>query len=199
MEELEARTQRELADIISVLTELTGLPSRWSGRVELVPGADFKGKKRFACDIQISAELAEQEERWTTLIHESLHCISAGYIRDDYQDFQGWEEGVVEKLQRLFRPRLLVALGVVVSPNVFERLDAEYAYNKFIAAMDAIREAQKVPTEREEAFYVNLLATPIKDRQGHVSRLSFSLPPRQKSDFFAIVSSSSAILRTRRR
>jgi len=44
MDELEARTQAELEDVMAVLTEMTGLPSRWSGRVELVPGANFRAK-----------------------------------------------------------------------------------------------------------------------------------------------------------
>ena len=51
MDDLEARTQQELTAIILILTELTGLPSRWSGRVELVPDAEFKGRKRQVCDV----------------------------------------------------------------------------------------------------------------------------------------------------
>ena len=68
-----------------------------------MPGADFKGKKRFSCDIQIQEALAKTEARWTTLIHESLHTFSSGYLREDYQAYRGWEEGVVEQLQRLLR------------------------------------------------------------------------------------------------
>ena len=64
MDELEAQVRAELQGVIAALQELTGLPSRWSGRVELVPGADFKGKKRFTCDIQLDAALAEQDARW---------------------------------------------------------------------------------------------------------------------------------------
>ena len=148
MDDLQARTQAELEAIITVLTELTGLPSRWSGQVELVPNADFKGKKRFICDIQINAALANQDARWTTLIHEALHSLSAGYIRDDYQDFQGWEEGVVEQLQRIFRPRVLFRLRVAVNPHVFRRLDAEHGYNKFVAALETLREAQEKPYQQ---------------------------------------------------
>lgn len=195
---MEARTQQELVDIVAVLTELTGLSSRWSGRVELVPEAEFKGKKRFICDIQIDAALAGQEARWTTLIHEALHSVSAGYIRDDYQDFQGWEEGVVEQLQRLFRPRVLSRLGVTVTPEVFRELEAEHGYNKFVAALETIREALNIPATNVETFYLDLLATPIKDRQSYVNGYGFSLPPSQRSDFFAVVSAASATLRTRR-
>ncbi len=181
------------------MTELTGLPSRWSGRVELVPGSDFKSKKRFICDIEINATLAGQDERWTTLIHEALHSVSAGYIRDDYQDFQGWEEGVVEQLQRLFRPRVLSRLGVTVAPEVLRELDVEHGYNKFVAALETIREALNIPATNAETFYLDLLATPIKDRQSYVNGYGFSLPPSRRTAFFAIVSAASATLRTRRR
>ena len=200
MDNLEARTRRELADIVSVLTELTGLPSRWSGRVELVPNAEFKGKKRFLCDIQIDAVLAEKEVRWTTLIHEALHSVSAGYLRDDYQNFQGWEEGVVEQVQRFLRPRVLSRMDVVVDPVLFFQLDAEHGYNKFIAALEDIRQAQngaETSSAEVEAFYLDLLATPLKDRKGRVSRYGFSLPPLERQQFFAIVSAASATLRTR--
>ena len=79
MDDSEARTRKELAEIIAVLTGLTGLPPRWSGRVELVPEAEFKGRKRPICDIQIDADLVTQDARWATLIHEALHSISVGY------------------------------------------------------------------------------------------------------------------------
>lgn len=198
MDELEARTQQELEAIIAVLTGLTGLPSRWSGRVELVLESEFKGKRRFVCDIQINAELAGQEERWTTLIHEALHSLSVGYIRDDYQEFQGWEEGVVEQLQRLFRPRILAALSIPVNPEIFQRLDAEHAYNKFITALESLRELRQVPAEQAGVFYVDLLATPLRDRQSSINQHGFLLPASQRLQFFAAVSSSSAALRTRR-
>ena len=139
MDEREAQVRAELQGILVILEELTGLPSRWSGRVELVPGADFKGKKRFTCDIQIDAALAEQDVRWSTLIHEALHSLSVGYIRDDYQDFQGWEEGAVEQLQRFYRGRVLARLGATIGPETFRRIDAEHSYNGFIEALETLR------------------------------------------------------------
>lgn len=96
--DLTARTRAELEAIMPLVSALTGLPTRWSGMVELVADAGFKGKKRFACDVQLNAALASEDARWTTLIHESLHAVSAGYSLLDYQDLPGWEEGVVERL-----------------------------------------------------------------------------------------------------
>jgi len=199
MDDLQARTQQELTDILSILTELTGLPSRWSGRVDLVPDADFKGKKRFICDIQVDAASAGSNQRWTTLIHEALHAISAGYARNDYQNFQGWEEGVVEQLQRLFRPRILSRLGVAIDPQIFEMLDNEHGYNKFITALETIRQAFSITSEPSEDFYLDLLYTPIKDRLHHINAYGFLLPMSERTNFFAIVSAASAVLRTQTR
>ncbi len=58
MDELEWQTQEELAAIVTIFVELTGLSSRWSGQVELVTNADFRGKKLFRCDILIDVALA---------------------------------------------------------------------------------------------------------------------------------------------
>lgn len=147
----------------------------------------------------MDADLADQDTRWTTLIHEALHAVSAGYIREDYQDFQGWEEGVVEQLQRFVRAHVLSRLRVTIDPQVLRRLDEEHAYNKYIAALETIREAQGIPATQAEAYYFELIQTPIKDRQSHVNRYGFSLPPSLRADFFAVISAASAILRTRNR
>ena len=104
MNEAEARVQQELIAIVDVLSELTGLTSRWSGEVELSQDARAFGRKPISCRIVLNERLADQPVRWRTLIHEALHLFSAGYDSQDYQAWRGWEEGVVEQLQRLFRP-----------------------------------------------------------------------------------------------
>ncbi len=55
--DLEAPLRAELETIMPLVSALTGLPTRWSGVVELVDTTEFKGKKRFSCDIQIAADL----------------------------------------------------------------------------------------------------------------------------------------------
>src|SRR5579862_3523590 len=110
MDNLAEQIRAELESILPLVEELTGLVSRWSGVVELVSDAEFRGKKRFSCLIQIDIDVARQQSRWTTLIHEALHCVSAGYIASDYREYPGWEEGVVEQMQRLIRPQILARL-----------------------------------------------------------------------------------------
>ena len=187
-----SRTEAELQAIGTVLTELSGLVSRWSGRVELVPEADFKGKKRFTCDIQINADLAQQEARWATLIHEALHTLSAGYIGMDYREFPGWEEGAVERLQRLYRPAVLTRLGVLVPDEVFLEAEAKHNYNKYIAALERVRPHLGLPDER---FYLLLLRTPIKDRPSLMFGLGNQLPGQRRVAFAYAFSAANAVLK----
>ena len=159
-----AQVRAELQQIMPLVSKLTGLPARWSGRVELVIEADFKGKKRFGCDIQIAADLAEQDTCWATLIHESLHCHSAGYNGTDYRKYRGWEEGVVEQLQRLLRPQLLLTVGVTVEEAVFSQSGEFHRYNRYVRVLENLRLAVPQFAEEPEEFYKTLLATPIRDR-----------------------------------
>ena len=79
MDTLQAQITNEIGRMVPIVEELTGLPSRWNGTVEIVPLTDFFGKKLFSCSIQIADTAAASEARWRTLIHELLHSVSAGY------------------------------------------------------------------------------------------------------------------------
>lgn len=162
--DLEALLRGELETIMPLVSALTDLPTRWSGVVELLDTAEFKGKKRFSCDIQIAADLAGQDARWPTLIHESLHCHSAGYNGTDFRKYRGWEEGVVEQLQRLFRPRILFLLGVTAEEAAFQQSAEFHRYNRYIRVLENLRFALPQFTNKPQDFYKTLLATPIRDR-----------------------------------
>ncbi len=197
MDDIQARMQQETAAIIVILMELTGLPSRWSGRIELVPNAEFQGRKRQICDIQLNADLAAQDERWPTLIHESLHSISAGYNANDFRNFRGWEEGVVEQLQRLFRPVLLQRLGVVLPAGVFDAVEASHNFNAYIAALEGLRLLLSRPDVSQQSFYLDLLKLPIKERPDRLVRLCLALEQPQRGVFIAAFSQANALLKTR--
>ena len=185
---------------MEVICELTELSSRWSGRLELVLDADFKGKKPFRCDILLDATLATQQERWSTLIHEALHSLSAGYLRDDYQDFQGWEEGVVEKLQRLLRPQVLTRLGVNIPEATFLPMDEGHSYNDFITALESLRQIVGISDAISDVqeFYVHLLSTPIRNRPALLLSLGMKLQGEARRQFITLFASANAALRTRR-
>ena len=185
----------ELVLILSVLSRLTGLPSHWNGELVLVPDAGFKGKKRFSCSILLDAALASQEVRWRTLIHEALHALSAGYNQVDYNALTGWEEGVVEQLQRLMRPKVLTALGVFISPDVFSDVEVDHLFNPRIRAVDSLRVALGIPEQQSEQFYIDLLATPIKSRISLILGMAKQLDSEAYRQFVRVFSLANSTLK----
>lgn len=167
MDDLEARTQKELADIIAVLTELTGLPSRWSGRVELV--------------------------------QEALHSISVGYNSNDFRQYRRWEEGVVEQLQRMFRPTILGSLGNALANDVFYAEEEAHAFNGYIAALESLRLMlrEDASADAKQEFYMDLLALPIAGRPDSLLRVSFSLEQPQRGIFISAFSRANSVLKLR--
>ena len=188
----EVQVRAELEQIMPLVSALTGLATRWSGVVELVETTEFKGKKRFSCDIQIQASLARQDARWSTLIHESLHAHSTGYNGPDYRLSRGWEEGAVEGLQRLLRPEILFRLGVVVSQADLLESDRQHPFNDRIQALEAIRQSLAAP---EMEFYKQLLATPIAQRPGETLAQIRQLPMPQQREALYTYSASNAVLK----
>ncbi len=159
---LQQQLESELLIIITELTELTGLSSQWSGKVEVVQERNRAfGGKTFNCMIRIRADIAATELRWPVLLHEVLHCFSVERNADASLTYPGYEEGVVEQLQRLFRPSVLERLGVKVDTATFIDRDKHSAYTDYIAALEAMRElldAEPLP------FYLQLLGTPLEQR-----------------------------------
>ena len=190
-EEMSERILREPHEIVAAVSEITGLHSHWSGVVKLVEGADFKGQKPFQCDILLHADLASKETRWRTLLHEALHSFSQGCNREDFENFRGWEEGVVEKLQRLLRPTVLSLLGVAVEEALFRASEEQHLYNSYL---DALAELQQISGQPEQNFYVHLLGTPIRDRPASVYVLSRQMTGPTRVDFLRRFPKANSIL-----
>lgn len=164
----------------------------------LVPNAEFRGRKPFNCDILIDADLTRLPERWATLIHEALHAVSVGYDRNDFQALRGWEEGVVEQLQRLMRPTVLVRLGVSVEETIWQEHEAQHRFNDYIKALEEIRNALNEPETADPLrFYIRLLATPLRERPGYVLGLGYRRPELPRTPFIRAFSAANALL-TRR-
>ena len=189
-----AQVRAELHRLLPVLSRLTGLPSRWNGELVLVPDAGFKGKKLFSCSVLLDAALASRDVRWRTLIHESLHALSVGYNRMDFEALSGWEEGVVEQLQRLLRPEVLIALGVSLEEAVFAPAEAAHPYNRYIRVLEELRQGLNLPGK---AFYCGLLATPIKDRPAFVYGLGKNVPEGDRTAFTRTFSVATTTLKRR--
>lgn len=192
----EEEIRAELTRITRVLEEITGLTSRWNGTVEFTfdPPEGYRrahGRKPFSCGIKIDHDLAQTPARWRTLIHEALHALSEGYTRDDYLRFRGWEEGVVEKTQRLVRRQVLERLGVDVSEEIFAPFESPHIFDPQIEALEAIRAA----LGRDAlAFYLALLSTPIRFRPGALYGESYRLEPDARKAYLIVFSRASAAL-----
>jgi hypothetical protein len=198
METDEARIAREIRSILEVVCEITALTSNWSGTLQLVENAEFRGRKPFSCSIQIASDLAQTVDRWPTLIHEALHAISAGYSSIDYQAFRGWEEGVVEKTQRLIREEVMSRLGVSAEESIWQLRESLHPYNDYIVALEDVRNALGAGGDDEALpFYIRLLGTPIKDRPGLVLWLGYQRDELPRTPFVRAFSAASAVL-TRR-
>ena len=166
MDSLQAQITQELRDIAAAIEQLTGLRSNWNGELNLVPpDVRYRGLKPFTCAVHLRVDLAADDLRWRTLIHESFHAISAGYNQLDFDQNVGWEEGVVEQLQRLFRVRILDIIGFRVEEASFAIQDANHLFNIYITPLERIRSTFG---EEADAFYLDLIAVPIKERHRHL-------------------------------
>ena len=122
---MEGELNLTLRQIVDVLEGILGRPSRWNGQVSLVGSLNFAGAAHYSGSISISEIVyADVDLRWRTLIHEALHIFSPQYTRYEYNAVRGWEEGVVEQMQRLVRPQVLAALGVTVNEKVLLEVEA---------------------------------------------------------------------------
>ncbi len=178
---------------MAVLGELTGLDSRWNGEVELSQDIRAYGRKPFSCRIVLNERIAEQPVRWRTLIHEALHSFSAGYNSGDYRAWRGWEEGVVEQLQRLLRPSVLAQIAVTVDEAVFQSVEEGHTFNEYVEALERLREATDSRTSQE--FYCELLATEIKNRPGLILSRRFQLPQGERETFLRLFSQANSVLK----
>ena len=163
--------------------------------MELSDDPDIRGAKLWGCDIVINRSLLGQDERWRTLIHELLHSYSVGYSSTDYWASRGWEEGVVEQLQRLLRPEVLRRLHLNIPTTVFEAVQEHPLYNEYVAALEALRVAVG---QEPVAFCLAFLAMPIRDRSTAAYGMGRHLDPPEYRSFVRVLSASNATLKKER-
>jgi hypothetical protein len=174
---------RELvAGVVSALQELLeGAPSRWNGVVVLDDLSLNAGSMRPDGTIVLLLPLWERggAARHRLVIHESLHTLSP-WTTPEYRDGKGWEEGVVEQLQRLLRQAVLDKMGLSIPEGEFASADLRHPFNPYIAELEALRErlsAEPVP------FYRRLLRLPIPERVLHLASLGDELTAAERSAF----------------
>jgi hypothetical protein len=178
----ERRLVVELEKITAALEAELGRPSRWSGAALLMDlDQSGFGLARFDGTIRIRIDRWQDDiHRWRTLIHEGLHYFSPALSAQAYLAHQGWEEGVVEQLQRLLRPLVLRRLGIVVPEDMLKAGDVQHAYNGYIEALEGVRTLLGADERR---FYERLLSLPLVDRPLAVRRMSDTLSETERAEF----------------
>ncbi len=179
----------ELEQLRAIVEELTGLRSRWNGTVVvmtteemlLVRGRQSFAEKEWSCRITVNSDIVDETIRWRTWIHELLHSVSVGSSEEKYRRLRGWEEVVVESLQRQLRPEILSRLNVTATEELFAIAEAHWPYNPYIAALDELRAYANVEARM---FYMNLLQTPLDQRLAYARALS---PSQEYLRIFASV------------
>ncbi len=173
MAELQQAAQQDLERIRDTLEDITGLRSRWSSVVTVDPlSVSYLGVKRWACDIGIREDVLQHlEQRWTTMIHESLHAVSVGLTPDALAANRGWEEGVIEQVQRVIRSDVLARLSIALDNRSLQDIDRVHPYNYYIGALERLRRRLDIDAN---SFYLDLLTMPLSDRPEHVRLLGES-------------------------
>jgi hypothetical protein len=93
------------------------------------------------------------------MIHEALHSVSGAFSGTGPQD--PWEEAIVEQMQRLLRPAILVGFEVQIATDALETRDIMHPYNPAIERLETLR---RVLRRESSDFYLSLLAASAMER-----------------------------------
>ena len=176
---MESELQLNLRQIVQALEDILGRPSRWNEKAYIARSLSFGGAAHYDGSISISEyAVADPDLRWRTMIHEALHTFSPQYSHPQYIAARGWEEGVVEQMQRLLRPDVLAALQVSINEVVVAEAEVNHPYNVYITALEDLRERLG---DSQMSFYRLLLATPLPERALLLKRSSILLADQYSS------------------
>ena len=167
-----------LTQVVGALSELLERPSRWTGTLELTESLFSSGVAHLDGRIEITRAVWRQPQyRWRTVVHEALHLCSPPYTSHEYSLGRGWEEGVVEQMQRLLRQEVFRRMGVAMAEDAFAERDAAHEYNAYIQALESLRQPLRMsPLD----FYVWLLATPLSSRAIAARDAGDALPEQEE-------------------
>ncbi len=167
MTALQMAAQQDLEKIRQMIEDITGLPSRWSGTLNVDPVSSVAwGVKHWSCNISIREDVLRRlDQRWTTMIHESLHAVSTELNLDAFRTNRGWEEGVIEQTQRILRSYVLVDLNIAIDNARLRDIDRLSAYNNYIRELERLRAHLGIEIDK---FYLDLISIPLMQRSQHI-------------------------------
>lgn len=150
-----------LTNVTAAISSRIRLSSGWNGRAYLKPDLRSYGITLPDRTVLIRTDAWNHPIlRWRVLIHEALHCFSNS-DRNSYPEYKGWEEGVVEGLQRLMRQFVIQSLGFSVNEAQFRDIERDHPFNPYIESLQALTAPLGLS---EEAFYIWLLPIPLRLR-----------------------------------
>jgi hypothetical protein len=117
--------------------------------------------------------------RWRTILHEALHTFTPPLTRAEYRKAVGWEEGIIEQLQRLLRQRVLAIIGITIPEESFAPIERDHHYNGYIQALERVRAALG---QEPEPFY-RLLRTPLPQRYDLLAEAAETLPEKDRGSY----------------
>ena len=158
--------ETELRLIEAALKPLLGLESNWSGVAGWTTEPGINGRKQYGCSIEIHESLRNTDSRWRVMLHEMLHAYSVGLNRTAFLQYKGYEEGVVEELQRLLRREVFAQLQVSVDESGLLEGDRSHQYNPYITELEKLR--GYFETTDAITFYRNLLEEPLANRGSYL-------------------------------
>src|SRR5262249_25153726 len=147
----------------------------------------FSAVKEWDCSVSIHLAAIEAPGLFERLVHEALHGVSVGVTYAAFRSFRGYEEGVVEKLTRLFGPRIAEIMQISAS---FEARDA---FESHLACLERLR---AVANMEEESFYVGLLRMPLADREQAV--VKWTIGANEEEPAVRVLARISTLLRSLR-
>lgn len=188
-EEPQETITQEIRRVVAEVEALTGLRSRWNGSVTVWEASlaatlgvkPFLAKKTWDCGMAVVDALLGDSQRWRSLIHEALHSVSVGMNEVDYRRFTGWEEGVVEWLQRRWRRQVLLAIGLDLPEEDFAATERNWALNGYLEALETLQAGCGLEADR---FYMTLIHTPLGQRLALVQAWGRSRGAR--ADYFVL-------------
>ena len=178
---MEGELQQHFHLLVTELEQTLGRPSRWNGRAYLARTLSFGGAAHYDGSLSLSEyAYADPDLRWRTMLHEALHTFSPPYSHSEYIAARGWEEGVVEQVQRLLRPQVLSALQVIVREEVIAEVERDHPYNVYILTLEDLRQRLG---DSPMGFYGLLLSTPLPKRPVLLRRSSILLEDQERQAF----------------
>jgi hypothetical protein len=178
---MEGELQDHLHLLMPELERILGRRSHWNGKAYLARSLSFGGAAHYDGSISLSElAYADPDLRWRILLHEALHTFSPRYTHPEYIAARGWEEGVVEQMQRLLRPQVLAALEVSVHEEAIAEVEIDHPYDVYITTLEDLRDRLG---DAPLSFYPLLLATPLPERALLLRRSSILLMDKEKQTF----------------